>query len=747
MPLQRVILGIGLAVLLMMSAASVSLELKSRSDTALADHSINVLKQISDVRVLVHRAETSSGRFMLTPNAEIESLYRDVAGRVSAKMAELIEAVRDNPGQARLFEETRALIARRLAISDEMLRLRSAGDTAAVIATAARAEGFSVVNAINANFDKAVAEERRRLADQGERSKTNGRFLLVIDLAGVALILILATALTLSTHRSRRQLQDSLSASKAANEALEAAVAERTGHLVAAHEELRHSTAVLQNTFNSIAEAVLVLDAKGEILLANPAAETMLRYRPRMHVRDLRRLSVAYRADGSTRLTVDEMPSTRVLRGEPFDEQEIFIRPADDRAPLHLVVSGRPLRDATGAISGAALVYHDISLWRETERKLLQSQKLDALGKLTGGVAHDFNNMLTVITGTTETLVAGLAHQPTLQKTAEVIDQAAERCSELIQHLLAFARRQPLQPRDVDINSTVLDIAKLLRPTLGEQIEINSILEQEVATSHIDASQLANALLNMAINARDAMPDGGKLLLEVRNVVLDEAYAQANPDVSPGGYVMLAVTDTGTGMSKEVQDQVFEPFFTTKDVGKGSGLGMSMVYGFVRQSGGHIKIYSELGHGTTIRLYLPPGRGQAAATTSAVATPQRGDETILVVEDDALVRNFVCTQLQSLGYRTLAAADGPAAIAIIDTGEPFDLLFTDVILPGGMTGRQLAEEVTKRRPGTKVLYTSGYSDNAIVHQGRLDPGVLLLTKPYRMSGLAEMIRRALKDAA
>ena len=218
--------------------------------------------------------------------------------------------------------------------------------------------------------------------------------------------------------------------------------------------------------------------------------------------------------------------------------------------------------------------------------------------------------MLTVITGTTETLVAALAHEPELQKTAELIDQAAERCSELIQHLLAFARRQPLQPRNVDVNATVLDIAKLLRPTLGEQIEVDSILEQEVATAHIDASQLANSLLNMAINARDAMPNGGKLLLETRNVVLDEAYAQANPGVKPGPYVMLAVSDTGTGMSQEVLDKVFEPFFTTKEVGKGSGLGLSMVYGFVKQSGGHIRIYSEVGHGTTIKLYLPPARGQ-----------------------------------------------------------------------------------------------------------------------------------------
>jgi CheY-like chemotaxis protein len=352
-----------------------------------------------------------------------------------------------------------------------------------------------------------------------------------------------------------------------------------------------------------------------------------------------------------------------------------------------------------------------------------------------------------VITGTTETLVASLAHQPELQKTAELIDQAAERCSELIQHLLAFARRQPLQPRNVDVNATVLDIAKLLRPTLGEQIEVNSILEQEVASAHIDASQLANSLLNMAINARDAMPEGGKLLLETRNVVLDEVYAAANPGVLPGPYVMLAVSDTGSGMSKEVQDKVFEPFFTTKEVGKGSGLGMSMVYGFVKQSGGHIRIYSEEGHGTTIKLYLPPARGQAEAVVAAAAPAAGGSETILVVEDDALVRNFVTTQLQSLGYKTIDAADGPTALASVANGEKFDLLFTDVILPNSMSGRQLANEMDKRRPGIKVLYTSGYTDNAIVHQGRLDPGVMLLSKPYRKSQLAKMIRQALSGDA
>ncbi len=441
------------------------------------------------------------------------------------------------------------------------------------------------------------------------------------------------------------------------------------------------------------------------------------------------------------------MPSARILRGEQFDGEEIIAYPSGGRDPVHLVVSGSPLRDASGAISGAALVYHDMTASREIERKLQQSQKLDAIGKLTGGVAHDFNNMLTVITGTTETLVAGLQDQPDLLGVATLIDQATQRCTELIQHLLAFARKQPLQPRNVDINGTVIDIAKLLRPTLGEQIEIETILQETTTTAHIDPSQLANSLLNMAINARDAMPGGGKLLLETRNVVLDEAYARENADVRPGPYVMLGVSDTGTGMPAEVRDKVFEPFFTTKEVGKGSGLGLSMVYGFVKQSGGHIKIYSEQDHGTTIKLYLPPADGRAETAVSAVAPISGGTETILVVEDDSLVRNFVIAQLHGLGYKTIAAADSRAALVHVDNGQMFDLLFTDVVMPGGMTGRQLAEEVAKRRPGMKVLFTSGYTDNAIVHHGRLDKGVLLLSKPYRSSQLARMVRLALKAEA
>jgi signal transduction histidine kinase/DNA-binding NarL/FixJ family response regulator len=408
-------------------------------------------------------------------------------------------------------------------------------------------------------------------------------------------------------------------------------------------------------------------------------------------------------------------------------------------------VGGRPLHDVSGAFSGASLIYRDITAARETERNLHQSQKLDAIGRLTGGVAHDFNNMLTVITGTTEILTTDLRDRPDLLAVASLIGQAADRCTELIQHLLAFARKQPLQPRNVDINGAILDIAKLLRPTLGEQIEIESILEKQVSTALIDRSQLANALINLAINARHAMPNGGKLLLESASVVLDEAHAQSNADVRPGAYVMIAISDSGTGMSAEVREKVFEPFFTTKEMGKGTGLGLSMVYGFVKQSGGHIKIYSEEGHGSTIRLYLPAASGRADAAVPVVLPTPGAGETILVVEDDGLVRGFVIAQLRSLGYRTVAVSSGRAALTHEERGEPFDLLFTDVVMPGGMTGRQLADEVTRRRPGTKILYTSGYTENAIVHHGRLDQGVLLLSKPYRKSALASMVRLALGD--
>ncbi len=411
----------------------------------------------------------------------------------------------------------------------------------------------------------------------------------------------------------------------------------------------------------------------------------------------------------------------------------------------HYLSSLFPLAISEGRVTEIGNVIIDTTALKEVEERLRQSQKMDAIGQLTGGVAHDFNNILTVITGTVEILADAVADRPDLAAIARMIDDAATRGATLTQQLLAFSRKQPLQPRSVDVNALILDAANLLRPTLGAHIEIETMLEKSPWFAIADPSQLSTALINLAINARDAMPEGGKLTFESSNVVLDEAYARSNPDAAPGPYVMIAVSDTGAGIPAAIRDRVFEPFFTTKEIGKGTGLGLSMVYGFVRQSRGHIKIYSEEGHGTTIRLYLPRIAEQHLAQDVAAEprTIRGGHETILVVEDDDLVRSFVLVQLGSLGYPTLSAKNAVEALAIVDGGAAFDLLFTDVILTGGLNGRRLADEVRKRRPGVKVLFTSGYTENAIVHHGRLDPGVVLLAKPYHKADLARKIREVL----
>ena len=341
----------------------------------------------------------------------------------------------------------------------------------------------------------------------------------------------------------------------------------------------------------------------------------------------------------------------------------------------------------------------------ETQNR--QAQKMEAIGQLTGGIAHDFNNILTVIIGTIEILADGVSDRPDLAAIAKMIDEAAERGADLTKHLLAFARLQPLQPREVDVNALIVTAGKLLRPTLGEHIEIESLLAEDPWLAFVDPSQLTTAILNLVLNARDAMPQGGKLIIETLNRHLDEGYAGQNSEVKPGQYVLIAISDTGTGIPAELLDKVFEPFFTTKEPGRGTGLGLSMVYGFVKQSGGHIKVYSEQGHGTTIKLYLPRNveLSQSALEAGGAEAAEGGTELILVVEDDALVRNYVITQIRSLGYRTLAAANAGEALRVIHADPAIDLLFTDVIMPGSMNGRKLAEEALQIRTGLKgALY-------------------------------------------
>lgn len=386
------------------------------------------------------------------------------------------------------------------------------------------------------------------------------------------------------------------------------------------------------------------------------------------------------------------------------------------------------------------------------EASLRQSQKMEAVGQLTGGLAHDFNNLLQIVTGNLEILGRSLPKDAgRLRRAADNAMRGAQRAATLTQRLLAFSRRQPLAPKPIDVNTLVAQMSDLLRRTLGEPVAIETVLAGGLWRIEADPNQLENALLNLAVNARDAMPDGGKLTIETANSRLDEAYAREDPEVEPGQYVVVCVSDTGCGMSKETIAHVFEPFFTTKEVGRGTGLGLSMVYGFVKQSNGHVKIYSEEGEGTTVKLYFPrlttaiEEKDAAEAAEEPTPEGQQG-EVILVVEDDDDVREYSVEVLRELGYSVLAAPNGDAALRSLKRKQRIDLLFTDVVLPGGMTGRKLVDAALKVRPELKVLFTTGYARDAIVHNGRLDPDVQLIGKPFTFSDLAARVRDILDES-
>ena len=380
------------------------------------------------------------------------------------------------------------------------------------------------------------------------------------------------------------------------------------------------------------------------------------------------------------------------------------------------------------------------------ESQLRQSQKMEAVGQLTGGVAHDFNNLLTVIIGMTELLQDAIGDNPLLAPTVRAIDEAASRGAQLTQRMLAFARKQPLQARNINLNEIVTRAGGMLQRTIGEDIHIKLALEANLWPALADPSQIEDVILNLAVNARDAMPNGGELLVETANTHLDEQYAQLNLEVLPGDYVSVVVTDSGSGMPPDVVERVFEPFFTTKEVGKGTGLGLSMVYGFVKQSRGHVKIYSEVGHGTSIKLYLPraeiPAHEAAQASTRPTANPG-GSESILVVEDSATVRSMSAGILRALGYRVREAEDGRTALAILHEAGEIDLLFTDLIMPNGIDGQDLWRQARALRPGLKALFTSGYSEQFLKGRGATEDGVPLLNKPYRTRALAEAVRAVL----
>ena len=395
------------------------------------------------------------------------------------------------------------------------------------------------------------------------------------------------------------------------------------------------------------------------------------------------------------------------------------------------------------AMRGTRALYAEAERRDMAEQALRQSQKMEAVGQLTGGVAHDFNNLLTIIIGN-----LGIAKRGVVEARAErALNNAlvgAERAAQLTQRLLAFSRRQPLNPRVLDINKLIVAISDLLTRTLGENIELETISGAGLWNVEVDASEMESTLLNLALNARDAMPTGGKLTIETSNAYLDDEYCREHEGILPGQYILVAITDSGAGMSAETIDRAFEPFFTTKEAGKGTGLGLSQVYGFMKQSGGHVKIYSESGEGTTIKLYLPRREGNELVISGDddLNSERGGGETILIVEDDDGVRQYASEILRDLNYQIIEAKDSATALRLLDADKKFDLLLTDVVLPG-KNGRELANEVERRRPGTKIIFMTGYSRNAIVHHGRLDPGIELIPKPLTERVLARKIRQVL----
>jgi PAS domain S-box-containing protein len=494
--------------------------------------------------------------------------------------------------------------------------------------------------------------------------------------------------------------------------------------------------------------AIYMLDSSGLITTWNSGAERIKGY-SRAEVIGTHFSQFYTPEDQATGLPKRAL-ATALAEGRFEQEEGWRVRKNGTRFVAHVVID--PIHDAEGKFVGYAKITRDVTERRsaaealkQSERALLHAQKMETIGKLTGGVAHDFNNLLQVIAGNLQLLSRDVVGNERAERRVQNAIAGVRRGARLAGHLLAFGRRQPLEPKVVNLGRFISTLDEMLQRALGEAVEVQTIVAEGLWNTSADLAQVENAVLNLAINARDAMEGVGKLTVEIGNAWLDHAYARAHAEVDPGEYVMLAVSDTGSGMLPEVIAHAFDPFFTTKPEGKGTGLGLSMVYGFVKQSGGHVKIYSEPGNGTTVKLYLPRSKdSEELLTVTETRSAVGGTETILVAEDDDQVRGTVVDTLQELGYQVLAASDAEKALAIVKTGIKIDLLFTDVVMPGPLRSPDLARLAREHLPGITVLFTSGYTQNAIVHGGRLDHGVELLSKPYSREDLARRIRSALE---
>lgn len=717
--LVPILLIVTLAGLMAWTAFTHLVELR-RSQEELA-HTHEVMQTAQRLFSSLQDAETGQRGYLITGDDAFLEPWRAATGRIPTEMSRLRRLVADNPAQLDRMGELERFATLRLDTLRRNLELGRRGDMATARENIAQGVGKRQMDEVRRVTAEIIAEETGLLARRQAQAAANEHLslLLSLGLGGAGLLILAFTVVSLSD----------------ANRDLKAALADRDR----AETARRDADKLIRAVFENIPDYLYTFDVApdGRFLVGdfNPALQRLaggqleqLRGQDVLQAFPLLgpRIKALYDRVLEAGSAITHRETMDVPGAGPIT-WESTLAPVFDEA-------GRPVR-----IVGSS---RDISERERAEEAARRSQRMEAVGQLTGGVAHDFNNLLQVIRANLEMVERGIKDARNRARLQNAI-HASDRAADLTRQLLAFARRQPLEPVVVNPGRLVGDMAELLRRTLGEAVEVETVIAGGLWNTIADPAQIESALLNLAINARDAMPEGGRLTVELANAALDDRYAARDADITPGQYVMLAVSDTGQGMSRETVARVFEPFFTTKPEGKGTGLGLSMVYGFVKQSKGHIQIYSEPGQGTTVKLYLPRTRQSEPGPAKDEAMAEGRGETVLVVEDEDAVREAACAMLTELGYRCLPAEGPEAALALLEAGRAVDLLFTDVIMPGGMKTPAFVARARELRPALSVLYTSGYTENAIVHHGRLDDGVTLLSKPYAKADLARKIAAAL----
>ena len=716
--------GALLAVLMAMTAFLAVHHLVTVQDSRLwVRHSHDVIETTQTLFSHVQDVESGQRAYMLSGDPQLLGAYDAGLADAPRDMARLAWLVRDNPAQIARVAKVNAMARRRLDVSALRVQLERQGRLKDAQSYQPHS-GEGAMQGLRAAIVDLMQAENQLLAKRTARSDAAEftSFAVALTVSGLALVGL--GWLILAMTRANRRLAHEI----AEREAAEAAQ--------------RQGEALYRAIFANAADYLYVIDVSPELGFSIAELSPSFERGTGITTAATRGRDMASLVTGPWSRAVVEQLRAVVRAGKP-----VFNR---SQAPLatgtrvwESVLT--PVRNLDGRIDRIVGATRDVTERDEAERQLRRAQRMEAVGHLTGGVAHDFNNLLQVIRGNLELLAAKVAGDKAATQRLNNALHGADRAAQLTRQLLAFARRQPLEPKVVNLARLVSDMADMLRSSLGESIQVETVVAGGLWNTLADPAQVENAILNLAINARDAMSGAGRLTIEITNAALDAAYGR-EAEIEPGQYVLLAISDTGHGMDEATRVRVFEPFFTTKGAEKGTGLGLSMVYGFVKQSNGHVQVYSEVGQGTTIKIYLPRSRQTETVTTRTVTGSLRGQsEVILVAEDDDLVRASAVGMLRDLGYTCIHASDGAAALEILKSGAKIDLLFTDVIMPGPVKSRDLAAEAQRLRPGLPVLYTSGYTENAIVHHGRLDEGVQLLSKPYAQEDLARKIRGLLKD--